>query len=173
MKFYKNKFFLTLSGFQLTWISCVFGEYCNFPFFGCLIGSIYLIFFFYFQNDKIKKIKICFIYSLIGYSFDSILSFSQIFVFDSELIVGFLPIWLLFLWPSFTTLFIDILVFLKKRILLAFLIGAILVPPTYYIGIPLGLANSNNLFLAMSIMAFFWGLLMSSYAYYLYKNYIN
>ena len=106
--------FLTLLGYQLTWFFCVFGEYYNIPLAGLIMGVLYLTIFFYYINNKLRAFKICFIFSLIGYLFDSILGFSELFTVKSNIIVGYLPVWFLILWPSFSTLFVNILSFLKK-----------------------------------------------------------
>ena len=90
-----------------------------------------------------------FFFSIIGYTFDSMIAFNKLFIINSNIIVGYLPIWFLILWPSFSTLFAYVLTFLKNRPILAFIMGATIVPPTYYLGIPLGLASSSNIVLAM------------------------
>ena len=149
--------FLTLCGFELTWFACVIGDYKGFPSLGIILGLIYLTLFLYFAKDKEKTIKICLKYSIIGIIFDSFLSYSELYVINSSFMFGFIPIWLVVLWISFSTLFVDILIFLKKRTLISFLAGFILVPPTYYVGIALDIARSSNLFLAVATMAIFWG----------------
>ena len=148
--------FLTLLGYQLTWIFCVFGEYYNFPLAGLIMGALYLTIFFYSINCKLRAFKICFVFSLIGYLFDSILGFSELFTIKSNIMVGYLPIWFLILWPSFSTLFVNILFFLKNRPVLAFLMGSLFAPPTYYLGIPLGIAKSSNLSLRQLMFLIFY-----------------
>lgn len=164
-----NKIFLILFGYQLTWLFCVFGEYYEVPLLGCVVGVFYLIIFFYFNNNRITAFRICLIYSLIGFLFDSFLGFNKLYTINSKIMFGYLPIWFLVLWPSFTTLLVEVLTFLKNRFFIAFLLGATLAPSTYYFGIYLGIAKSNNLFFAMTIMLLFWGLLISSYSFYLRK----
>ena len=162
--------FLTLLGFQLTWIFCVFGEYYSMPLSGLFMGILYLAIFFYSINYRLRALKICLIFSSIGYLFDSILGFSELFTIESKITVGYLPIWFLILWPSFSTLFVTILSFLKDRPILAFLLGSLFAPPTYYFGIPLGIAKSSNLIFAMIVMAIFWGLLLMLYSFYISNN---
>ena len=115
--------FLTLLGYQLTWIFCVFGEYYNIPLAGLIMGVLYLTIFFYSVNYKLRALKICFVFSLFGYLFDSILGFSELFTIKSNIMVGYLPIWFLILWPSFSTLFVNILFFLKKSSCTCFFYG--------------------------------------------------
>ena len=159
--------FLTLTGYQITWLCCVFGEYYNFSLAGLIMGILYLTIFFYFVNYKLRAFKICFVFSLIGYLFDSTLGFSELFTYKSNIIVGYLPIWFLILWPSFSTLFVNILSFLKNRPILSLILGSSLAPPTYYLGIPLGIAVSENILLSMTIMVIFWGLYLMFYSIYI------
>ena len=101
---------------------------------------------------------------VLGIIFDSFLSYSGLYVINSSFMFGFIPIWLVVLWISFSTLFVDILIFLKKRRFISFLAGFLLVPPTYYVGIALNIAKSNNLFLTILTMAIFWGTLLYIYS---------
>ena len=114
---------------------------------------------------KIRALKICLLFSFVGYLFDSILGYTEIFNIKSNIMVGYMPIWFLVLWPSFTTLFVNVLVFLKNYLLLSFFIGSILAPPTYYLGIPLGIASSENIALAMTTMIIFWGCFLMLYSF--------
>jgi len=170
MKINAKNIFLTLLGYQLTWIFCIFGEYYNIPLAGLIMGSLYLFLFFYSINYRLRALKICFVFSLIGYLFDSILGFSELYIIKSKIIVGYLPVWFLILWPSFSTLFVNIFSFLKNRPILAFIMGSSFAPTTYYLGIPLGIAKSSNLSLAISIMVIFWGLFLTLYSFYIGKN---
>tara|TARA_Y100000590_G_scaffold470003_1_gene661230 strand:+ start:4584 stop:5105 length:522 start_codon:yes stop_codon:yes gene_type:complete len=165
--------FIIFTGFQVTWFACVFGEYFNFPLTGVFVGIIYLFIFFLYINNKLSALKICIFFSIIGYSFDSFLSINKLFVINSNLNFGFLPIWFLILWPCFTTLFINVLTFLKGRIFLSFILGSLFVPPSYLIGISLDIAESRNIFLTLSIMIFFWGFFMSFYSNFLSNSFLK
>tara|TARA_B110000444_G_scaffold241224_1_gene257382 strand:- start:105 stop:626 length:522 start_codon:yes stop_codon:yes gene_type:complete len=160
----KKNIFLTLCGFEMTWFACVIGDYKGFPSLGIILSLIYLTLFFYFANNRTKAIKVCLKYSVLGIIFDSFLSYSGLYVINSSFMFGFIPIWLVVLWISFSTLFVDILIFLKKRRFISFLAGFLLVPPTYYVGIVLNIAKSNNLFLTILTMAIFWGALLYIYS---------
>ena len=91
----KINIFFTLTGYQLTWLACVFGEInFNEPKLGIYVGLIYLSLFF----TILKKLvfKSFFIIAIPGYIFDSILVYFQVYVFNSSLIIGTLPLWMLF-----------------------------------------------------------------------------
>ena len=51
-KNFKN-IFLILSGFQITWLSCIFGEIYKLSYLGLIIGSIYLIIYQNFSDRLI------------------------------------------------------------------------------------------------------------------------
>ncbi|MAV82654.1 MAG: hypothetical protein CMI90_04235 [Pelagibacteraceae bacterium] len=159
-----KKIFIILSGFQLTWLSCIFGQYFSIPLLGVFIGILYLLFFFYLNKDRKNTLKIIIFISLIGCIFDNLLSFFGIFVINSKYTLIYIPIWLIILWLCFSSLFVEVFLFLKNRPIISFLLGFFLVPPTYYVGIVLNIANSSSLITAMSLMAFFWGLLFFFYS---------
>ena len=136
----KLKIILMLSGYQLTWIMCVFGEliYNNFLL-GLIWGLAFLFISFLNSNNKKKFILIVFSISILGYLFDTILVFLKIYNFDVSLHFGLLPIWMIVLWPSFATLFDEVFIFLSEYKLIAVLLSGTLGPLTYYSGVPLGL----------------------------------
>ena len=170
----KIKIFLMLSGYQLTWLMCVFGEllYNNFlP--GLICGLLFLTICFINSDNKKKTIQTVLLISILGYLFDTILVFLEIYNFKTSLYVGVLPIWMIVLWPSFAILFDEILIFLSKYKIIAVVLSGILGPITYFAGSPLGLININNLILFIILMVIFWAALMISYLKYLSKLKFN
>ena len=163
------RIFLILLGFQITWLACIFGEYFNYPWLGVLTGILYLIFFYINTPNKKFALKTILIFAIPGYIFDSSIQALSIYKIESDLIFGYLPVWMLVLWPTFTTLFVDVLNFLKNRPILAIILGSPLGPGTYYSGVPLGIASYTNINLGLGLMALFWGILMFVYSIYI-KN---
>ena len=159
-----------LSGYQLTWILCIFGELFYKSFYpGICFGLIFLLIGFLFANNKKRFILILLLISIPGYFFDSILVYFKVYNFNSSHYFGLLPIWMLVLWPSFASLFDEVFTFLYKYKLLAVFLGSILGTLTYYSGHPLGLIIINKFYLFCSFMIVFWGLLMIYYLNYLIK----
>ena len=170
----KIKIFLMLSGYQLTWLMCVFGELWYNSFLPGLICGILFLFICYVNSDnKNKTIQIVLSISILGYLFDTILVFFEIYNFQTSLYIGVLPIWMIVLWPSFAILFDEILMFLSKYKIIAVILSSILGPLTYFAGSPLGLININNLFLFFVLMVFFWAILMIFYLNYIIKLKFN
>ena len=170
----KIKIFLILSGYQLTWLMCVFGELWYNSFIpGLVCGLLFLAICFVKSNNIKKTTQIVFLISFIGYLFDTSLVFFEIYNFQTSLYVGVLPIWMLVLWPSFAILFDEILIFLSKYKIIAVILSSILGPLTYFAGSPLGLININNLFLFFILMIVFWAILMIFYLNYTIKLKFN
>ena len=170
----KIKIFFMLSGYQLTWLMCVFGELLYNSFLAGLICGILFLFICYLNSDnKNKTIQIVLSISILGYLFDTILVFFEIYNFQTSLYIGVLPIWMIVLWPSFAILFDEILMFLYKYKIIPVILSSILGPLTYFAGSPLGLININNLFLFFVLMIFFWAILMIFYLNYIIKLKFN
>ena len=170
----KIKIFLMLSGYQLTWLMCVFGELWYNSFIPGLICGLLFLAICFVKSDNIKKTtQIVFLISFIGYLFDTSLVFFEIYNFQTSLYVGVLPIWMLVLWPSFAILFDEILIFLSKYKIIAVILSSILGPLTYFAGSPLGLININNLVIFFISMTVFWAILMIFYLNYILKLKFN
>jgi hypothetical protein len=170
----KIKIFLMLSGYQLTWLMCVFGELSYNSFLpGLICGLLFLTICFVNSHNKKKTIQIVLLISILGYLFDTILVFFEIYNFKTSSYIGVLPIWMIVLWPSFAILFDEILIFLSKYKIIAVILSSILGPLTYFAGSPLGLININNSFVFFILMIVFWAILMIFYLNYILKLKFN
>ncbi len=164
----KIKAILVLSGYQLTWLMCVFGELLYNSYLpGLILGLIFLFLNFIDSHSKKKFILILLYISIPGYLFDSTLVYLNIYSFETSFHIGLLPIWMFVLWPSFAVLFNEVFKFLEKYKFIAIILSGILGPLTYYSGSPLGLLTINNFYFFIFPMVFFWLMLMVYYIYYL------
>ncbi len=166
----KLKFFLVLTGYQITWLACIFGETKIFyPFLGLIIGIIFLLLYYYFSKNKQKFIKTAVLISLPGYLFDTFMVYFKIYEFNSISIFGTLPLWMIVLWLSFSTLFDEVLVFFKNYRVLGITLSGILGPLTYYLGVPIGVLNIYDYQIFIITMIIFWIMLMIYYLNYVIK----
>jgi len=158
----KLKIFITLTGYQFTWLACVFGEkyFLNL---GIYVGLIYLALYLYFSKNKKRSLLICFLIAIPGYLFDSMMIYLSIYQFNSSEVIGMLPSWMIILWLSFSTLFDEILVVFKKYQFLGIIFSIILGPFTYYLGEPIGVILINEFLFFFTFMILFWFLLMIYY----------
>ena len=164
----KLRVFLTLTGYQITWLACAFGEnkFAQ-PVGGIYFGIIFLFLYFYFCKNKIRFLKIAFLISLPGYLFDSLMVYFSIYEFNTSFVIGTLPIWMPILWLSFSTLFDEILVFFQKFKLIGIFLGGLLGPLTYYLGETINVLSINNIILFFILMVIYWCLLMIFYLNYI------
>lgn len=158
----KLKIFIILTGYQFTWLACVFGEkyFLNL---GIYVGLIYLALYLYFSKNKKRSLLICFLIAIPGYLFDSMMIYLSIYQFNSSEVIGMLPSWMIILWLSFSTLFDEILVVFKKYQFLGIIFSIILGPFTYYLGEPIGVILINEFLFFFTFMILFWFLLMIYY----------
>jgi hypothetical protein len=161
---YKNIF--NLIGFKVTWIGCVMGEIYLSSYVGLIVGTVYLFIFFYLEQNKKRAFNIILIFSIAGYVFDSFLSYFELYKINSDINFLFLPIWFLVLWPSFSSLLVNLFSFLKNYLIASILFGCIFGPLSYYAGIVLGLVTLIN-YESFILMSLFWGLLMFCYCNYI------
>ncbi len=158
------KYFLILTGYQITWIACVFSEVkFSQPYLGFYVGIIFLSLYFYFYNNKYKFIKICLLISLPGYFFDSIMVFFKVYSFNSSSTFGLIPLWMIILWFSFSSLFVEIFAFFKNYKFLGIILSGFLGTLTYYFGVPIGVIEINFYFVFFISMFIFWSFLMLYY----------
>ena len=167
----KLKVFLVLTGYQITWLACVFGETkLSYPMLGLWVGFIYVLTYFYFNLNKQKFIKRSLLISFPGYIFDSLMVYFQIYDFETTVKFGSLPIWMIVLWLSFSTLFDEILTFFKNYKILGICLSGLLGPLTYYLGEPIGVIDINSLQTFIISMIAFWMILMFYYLNYVIET---
>ena len=167
----KINFFLILTGYQITWLACIFGENkFNQPLLGIYVGTLYLLIFFYFNKNKINFLKLSLCISIPGYLFDSFMVYFSIYQFNTSSIVGVLPAWMIILWISFSTLFDEILKIFIKYKLMGIILSAVLGPLTYYLGEPIGVLSINSISIFFILMVIFWILLMIYYLEFILKK---
>ena len=76
----KLKAILILSGYQLTWLLCVFGELIYNSYLPGLIFGLFFLYVTFIKSDNKKNfISILFCISVPGYLFDSILVYLNIY----------------------------------------------------------------------------------------------
>ena len=160
----KIKLFLILSGYQITWLACVFGErFYQEPLIGFFCGLAFIIVYIINVNDYKRFFLIVLLISLPGYFFDSIIVYFKIYEFNSDIVIGFLPIWMIVLWLSFATLFYEVFIFLKNYQIIGISLSTFLGPLTYYSGEIIGIIKIYEIKLFLFFMIIFWFLLMIFY----------
>jgi Protein of unknown function (DUF2878) len=148
--------------FQLGWFSCVLGAAKGFPWFGVIISA--LLIGCHIIRLKHKRHEICLIMVtlLIGLIFDLIplelnwIEYPKVTLWPNTLP----PPWMVALWGIFATTLNHSLHWLKSRVILATLSGAIFGPLAYLGAARLGALQWTNLHHALIYLMIGWALIV-------------
>ena len=133
--------------FQLVWFVCILGAAINQTHAAVAASLIVILFHLYLIKDKKTELKIILIASIIGFLFDGFLWSYSI-----------TPLWIIVLWMGFAITLNSSLSWLKKKIKLSALFGAIGGPLAYLAGEKLNAVTilSPN---AIIVIAIGWGII--------------
>ncbi len=147
---------INLIAFQIGWFSCILGSAFHHPWLGVLVTLIVLLMNVLSSNAPIHQARFLIATMMIGIFFDSIpmhlgwIEFMQVTYWPDVLP----PPWMIALWGLFASTINISLAWLKEKMGLASILGAIAGPLSYWSGARLGaihIANSNMAMLYLSI----------------------
>ncbi|MCW9046523.1 MAG: DUF2878 domain-containing protein [Gammaproteobacteria bacterium] len=150
--------------FQLGWFSCVLMAAQGLHETGIFIALLLVCVQLFLADNRKKLLILMAIVTLIGSAWDSVMTSLGILVFDTGMIVSFLaPGWIIAMWLMFATTLNVSFRWLFGRYWLAMLLGAICGPLTYQAGAAMSAVVIPDNFLANSVIAAGWALLMPLY----------
>jgi|TARA_B110000196_G_C21076550_1_gene630214 hypothetical protein len=121
--------------FQLVWFACILGAAINETHTAVAFSLLIILFHFYLAKDKKNEIKILLIASIIGFLFDGFLLKSELVLYTNHgWSYSITPLWIIVLWMGFAITLNSSLNWLKKKIKLSALFGAIGGPLAYLAG---------------------------------------
>ncbi len=148
-------------GFQVAWFTCVLMAAKNQPMNGIAVALVVAAVHLYLVDNRLRALTLLVIITLIGSTWDSLLTSQKILVFSSGILSPNLaPTWIIAMWLSFATTLSVSLRWLYKRYVLAFVLGTISGPLAYQAGAALGAVSIPDNMTANIFLAFGWGLLM-------------
>ena len=125
--------------FQCNWFVCIFAPL----YFSFISATLLLIWHFNYLGRRAYEWRTMLIFSGLGYACDSLLAnFSTLHFTDAIIItlpftslnLTLAPLWLLFLWLSFSSCLNHALFFLQTRLKLCAVLVIISIPLNYYVG---------------------------------------
>ncbi len=147
--------------FQVAWFACVLTAANNQPIFGLVTAVVVVGIHLSLVENRLRALIALAIVTVIGVTWDSILTSTRILIFDTGLIVTHLaPYWIIAMWLSFATTLSVSLRWLYGRYVLALILGAIAGPLAYQAGHALGAVSIPNSFIANIVIAVGWAVLM-------------
>jgi len=121
--------------FQLVWFVCILGAAINQTHAAVAASLIVILFHLYLTKDKKTELKIILIASIIGFIFDGFLLKNEMVLYANHgWSYSITPLWIIVLWMGFAITLNSSLNWLKKKIKLSALFGAIGGPLAYLAG---------------------------------------
>ena len=159
--------------FQLVWFICILGAAINETFTAVAFSFLIILFHLYLAKEKQNELKVLIIASIIGFLFDGFLLKSDLVIYaDHGWSYSITPLWIIVLWMGFAITLNSSLSWLKQRIKLSAIFGAIGGPLAYLAGEKLGavtLLNSD----ALILIATGWAIITPLLIYVASKKSIN
>jgi len=141
--------------FQIGWFACVMTAASNQPLMGAVISMFILVSHVLMSKQYKQEIRIIVIAMLIGLLWDSLIVSAGWITYTSGMLSDFMaPYWIVLMWALFATTLNYSLSWMKSRLLLSAVFGAVAGPLAYYAGMKLGaveFVNEVNALVALSI----------------------
>ena len=134
----KRMILLNAALFQGNWFICIFASVAVSTFTTSLLLLLHVLFYSRMKREWLAMMT----FALLGYLCDSMLIHLNLMAFEHQLVIPILgassltlaPLWLLFLWLSFSCCLNHCLAYLQQRPYLAALLIILAIPFNYYIG---------------------------------------
>jgi len=141
--------------FQIGWFACVLTAASNQPLVGAIISLFIIVSHIFISKQYQQEIRIIVIAMVIGFFWDSLIVSAGWITYTSGMLSDFMaPYWIVLMWALFATTLNYSLSWMKKKLLLAAVFGAVAGPLAYYAGVKLGavqFVNEINALVALSI----------------------
>ena len=125
--------------FQIGWFILILGAAWDKTFIAVLLGLVILAIHISMIDQKLNELKLLLIAGVIGFLFDGFIQYYQFIIYNSPgWSFPLTPIWIIMLWMIFAITLNHSLVWLKNRISLSVIFGAIGGPLAYLAGEKLG-----------------------------------
>lgn len=150
---------INIALFQTGWFACVLTAASNQPVIGAIIALTIIVLHLLTVNEYKREMRIIAIAMLIGLIWDSILVAAGWINYTSGMISPLMaPYWIVLMWGLFAMTLNYSLSWLKEKLILAAVFGAIAGPLAYYAGFKLGAVELTNESYALIALSIGWGI---------------
>jgi len=153
-----------IAGLQVGWFSCALGAANNLPWFGPAVVAVYLLVHLYLVEDRKQEARLILIVGLIGTIVDGLMRYSELLVYESAVpaVQWLAPVWITAMWMLFSTTLNYSLSWLKGRLWLSFLLGAVFGPLSYIAGTRLeAISFIGDWYIVVGMLVIVWGASMT------------
>ncbi|QJR13738.1 DUF2878 domain-containing protein [Usitatibacter palustris] len=147
--------------FQLAWFACVLGAAARIPSLGLLVVAAVVTWHLARARQPRRELVMLGVAVLVGAAFETLLvQMGWVRYPEGALLEGLAPAWMVALWALFATTLNVSLRWLRARLGLAAVLGALGGPASYYAGSRLGAMELTALDAALVAIAIGWALLL-------------
>ena len=156
--------------FKIGWLSCVYGAASGLAFEGCILALFIVAFSIKQASNKHAELLTLVLITLVGVIWESLVASQNLMVYatqsntqlESWALDGLVlaPYWLIVMWALFATTINQSMAWLKDKLIIAAVMGAIFGPMAFVAGEKLGAVEFANEPAAMVLLAVGWGILM-------------
>jgi hypothetical protein len=155
-----SKTLINIILFQIGWFACVLGGASDNALYGVLIAITIILFHLFSSSEWRSELILVIAAMIIGFSWDSYLVYKQWIAYPhGQLIAGTAPYWIVTMWALFTITFNNSLNWLKDRIIVSIIFGAIGGPLAYFAGARLGALEFQDTTSGLIALAVGWAIL--------------
>jgi len=150
---------INIVAFKIGWVATIFGAANEFPLLGPAVIMIAILVHLVATKEPAQELFLVFLAGVIGASFDSLFVAAGWLSYPNGTVVsGLAPYWIIALWMLFATTMNLAFSWLKSRMRLAALLGAIFGPVSYFFGAQAGAVVINDFSAAMIGLSIAWAI---------------
>jgi hypothetical protein len=144
--------------FQIGWFSCILGAAWGWPMAGPLVVVALVALHLYLSAAPVGEAPLLFVVAFVGTVIDSLhAAWGVVSFHGNQPFPWVCPLWMSALWMIFATTLRGALGWMEGRYRLAFVLGALAGPGSYYAGARLGaIALNENLAFSLTVLAAVW-----------------
>lgn len=147
--------------FKIAWLSTIFGSANGMPLLGPMVVAVAVGVHLLMAAEPAREVALLLLAGIIGLVWDSIMVAAGWVSYPNGIVVqGFAPYWIVAMWILFATTLNIAFRWLREKMLLATLLGAIFGPLSYYAGASAGAVVLVQPVYALIALSLAWAVLM-------------
>ena len=154
-----SKIVINIILFQIGWFACVLSAANNHPLVGASISLFIIVSHVLLSREYKQEIRIIVIAMVIGLFLDSFIISAGLITYTSGMLNDFIaPYWIVLMWALFATTLNYSLSWMRNKLLVSVVLGAIAGPLAYYAGMKLGAVEFINEMKALISLSIGWAI---------------
>ena len=148
---------INVAAFKIAWLATIFGSANGLPMLGPMAVLIAVIIHLWRADIAVQELRLLIVVGLIGLFWDSVILSTGWLVYPNGIFIsGVAPYWMFSLWVLFATTLNVSLRWLRSRLGLAALMGAVFGPMSYIAVASVGAVKVNDPTAVYAILALAW-----------------